>query len=351
MSEVRPGRKRATLRDVAQAAGVSLKTASNVINGSGRMTDETRAKVEQVIKDLDYRVNVAARNLNRDHTGFITLAVPSLTPPYLAELANRIIDAARRRDYSVYVTTYAEGSAKGARDLLRKFNSTVSDGMILSMSEVETISPDDLKVDFPLVIVGARTTWDIADNVTPDDVGAAATAAGYLYDHGSRHLAVVGARGAYDESALLKVVEGNAQLRLRGIIEETHRRGLSIDPRLIGVTEQDWTIGAGARVTQRLIDSGVPFDGVVALNDQLAIGALTALRTSGYEVPGQVQVIGFDNNEEAPYLQIPLTSMDSRLDWTAPTAVDRILGRIHGRVSKPELLTCESRVVARASTR
>ncbi|KAA8829716.1 LacI family DNA-binding transcriptional regulator [Bifidobacterium myosotis] len=351
MSEVRPGRKRATLRDVAQAAGVSLKTASNVINGSGRMTDETRAKVEQVIKDLDYRVNVAARNLNRDHTGFITLAVPSLTPPYLAELANRIIDAARRRDYSVYVTTYAEGSAKGARDLLRKFNSTVSDGMILSMSEVETISPDDLKVDFPLVIVGARTTWDIADHVTPDDVGAAATAAGYLYDHGSRHLAVVGARGAYDESALLKVVEGNAQLRLRGIIEETHRRGLSIDPRLIGVTEQDWTIGAGARVTQRLIDSGVPFDGVVALNDQLAIGALTALRTSGYEVPGQVQVIGFDNNEEAPYLQIPLTSMDSRLDWTAPTAVDRILGRIHGRVSKPELLTCESRVVARASTR
>ena len=143
--------------NVAQAAGVSLKTASNVINGSGRMTDETRVQVESVIKDLDYRVNVAARNLNRDHTGFITLAVPSLIPPYLAELANRTIEAARQRDYSVYVTTYAEGSAKGARDLLKKFNSTVSDGMILSMSEVENISPDDLKVDFPLVIVGART--------------------------------------------------------------------------------------------------------------------------------------------------------------------------------------------------
>ena len=80
--------------------------------------------------------------------------MPSLIPPYLAELANRTIEAARQRDYSVYVTTYAEGSAKGARDLLKKFNSTVSDGMILSMSEVENISPDDLKVDFPLVIVG-----------------------------------------------------------------------------------------------------------------------------------------------------------------------------------------------------
>ena len=236
-------------------------------------------------------------------------------------------------------------------DLLKKFNSTVSDGMILSMSEVENISPDDLKVDFPLVIVGARTTWGIVDHVTPDDVSAAAMAAGYLYDRGSTRLAVIGARDVYDEDALLNAVEGNAQLRLRGIIEETRRRGLSLDPQLIGNTDQDWTIGAGARVTQRLIDSGVPFDGVIALNDQLAIGALTALRTAGYEVPVQVQVIGFDNNEEAPYLQIPLTTMDSRLDWTAPTAVNRILGRIDGSITKSELLTTESQVIARASTR
>ena len=340
MSDEKTAKRRVTLRDVAQAAGVSLKTASNVINGSGRMTDETRAKVETVIKDLGYRVNVAARNLNRDHTGFITLAVPSLIPPYLAELANRTIEAARQRDYS-----------KGARDLLKNFNSTVSDGMILSMSEVEDISPEDLKVDFPLVIVGARTTWGVADHVTPDDVAAAATAAGYLYDRGSSRLAVVGARDDYNAAALLQAVEGNAQLRLRGVIEETRRRGLELDPHLIGNTDQDWTIGAGARVTQRLIDSGVPFDGVIALNDQLAIGALTALRTAGYEVPAQVQVIGFDNNEEAPYLQIPLTTMDSRLDWTAPTAVNRILGRIDGSITKPELLTTESQVIARASTR
>ena len=343
--------RRVTLRDVAEAAGVSLKTASNVINHSGRMSDATRAKVEQVIKDLGYRDNVAARNLSRDHTGFITLAVPTLTPPYLAELANRTIDAARLQDYSVYVTTYAEGSAKGARDLLRRFNSTVSDGMILSMSEVEDIRPEDLEVDFPLVVVGARTTWGRADHVTPDDVAAAATAAGYLYDHGSRHLAVVGARGAYDESSLLGAIEGNAQLRMRGVIEETRRRGLELDPRLVGATDQDWTIGAGARVTQRLIDNGVPFDGVVALNDQLAIGAMTALRTAGYDVPGQVQVIGFDNIEEAPYLQIPLTTMASRLEWTAPTAVERILGRIRGDTSAPELLMTKSHVIARASTR
>ncbi|WEV66144.1 LacI family DNA-binding transcriptional regulator [Bifidobacterium sp. ESL0764] len=340
-----------TLRNVAQAAGVSLKTASNVINGTGRMTDATRLRVQSVIADLGYRVNVAARNLNRGLTGFITLAVPSLTPPYLAELANRVIDEARKRDYSVYVTTYAEGSAKGAREVLQTFNPTVSDGIILSMSELEDISPEDFDVDYPLVVVGSRTTWGRVDHVTPDDVQAAAKAAQYLLEHGSLRLAVVGARKPLDERSLLNAVEGNDQLRLKGIVEECNRRHVRLVPELIGITSQDWSIGAGARATQGLIDDDIAFDGLIALNDQLAIGALSALATNGIKVPDQVQVIGFDNIEESSYLQTPLTTMDSRLNWTAPTAVERIIGRIKGKVSTPELLTVDSRVIARQTTR
>ncbi|MBM6699664.1 LacI family DNA-binding transcriptional regulator [Bifidobacterium pullorum subsp. saeculare] len=343
--------RRVTLRDVAQEAGVSLKTASNVINGTGRMAEATRLRVQQVIDRLGYQVNVAARNLNRDRTGVITLAVPSLTPPYLAELANRVIDAARERGYSVYVTTYAEGSAKGARDLLARFNTTVSDGLILSMSEVETIAPEDLDVDFPLVVVGARSTWGLCDHVTPDDVQAASEAARYLFSRGSRQLAVVGVRDLIDEETALTATEGNAQQRLRGVLEECRRQGHPLNLRLVGYTGQDWTIGSGYRVTQRLLDAGVPFDGIVAFNDQLAIGAVSALTANGREIPGQVQVIGFDNIEEAAYLQTPLTTMDSRLDWTAPTAVGRIIARIDGSSLEPELLTIPSRVIARATTR
>ena len=90
---------------------------------------------------------------------------------------------------------------------------------------------------------------------------------------------------------------------------------------------------------------------IVALNDQLAIGALSVLRASGLRVPDDVQVIGFDNIEESAYLQIPLTTMDSRLDWTAPTAVGCILGRIQGDAAEPKLLTTPSSVIVRSSTR
>ena len=80
MSETKQDKKRITLRDVAEEAGVSLKTASNVINNSGRMTENTREKVQGVIDRLGYRVNVAARNLNRGNTGFITRRDCTTTP-------------------------------------------------------------------------------------------------------------------------------------------------------------------------------------------------------------------------------------------------------------------------------
>lgn len=261
MSESTPGKKRATLREVAEEAGVSLKTASNVINHSGRMSDATREKVQNVIDKLGYRVNVAARNLNRGHTGFITLAVPGLTAPYLAQLANKVIDAARAQGYSVYVTTYAEDPAAGVRRLLTNFNTTVSDGMILSISEADDLTADDLDVDYPLVCLGARSTYGRADHVTTDDVQAARQAAGFLIDRGSSKLAVIGARnGSKDPALALEATEGNAQLRLRGVLEECAERGLSLDPHLIGDTGNDWSIGSGARMAQHLIDTGIPFD-------------------------------------------------------------------------------------------
>ncbi|NMM97258.1 LacI family DNA-binding transcriptional regulator [Bifidobacterium olomucense] len=348
---VRVDRNRVTLREVAQVSGVSLKTASNVINGSGRMSEETRARVEAVIQRLGYKVNAAARNMSRGRTGFLTLAVPTLTPPYLAELANRVIDTARQHGYSVYVSTYGHGSAASVRDLLQNFNSTVSDGMILSMSETENISPKDLKVDFPLVVVGARTTWGIADHVTPDDRQAGALAASYLYERGARRLAVIGMRGVFDESELLQAEEGNCQLRMRGFIEESRRRGIDVDARLVGDTGHDWTIGRGAYVTKQLLDNQVPFDGMIALNDQLAIGAMSVLCANGITIPRDVQIIGFDNLEEDAYLQIPLTSMDSRLNWVTSTAVKRIISRIGGSADSPKLMTTQSNIIARASTR
>ena len=351
--EPKPDKKRVTLRDVAEEAGVSLKTASNVINHSGRMTDSTREKSPGSHRPTRIpRERVRAQSQPRQNRFHHTRRT-NIDRPIPVELANRVIDAARGYGYSVYVTTYAEGSAQGAQSLLRNFNTTVSDGMILSISEVENLEAADLDVDYPLVCVGARSTHGKADHVTPDDIQEARLAAEYLFDHGATRLAVVGSRTEPEHiDSVREAVEGNAQLRLRGVLEACAARGAAFDSRLVMSTGQDWTIGSGARITQQLIDSGIPFDGIVAFNDQLALGALFTLAANGISVPEQMQVIGFDNIEEAAYFQPPLTTMDSCLDWIAPTAVSRILDRIDGtRVLEPSYITTQSHVIARATTR
>ena len=332
-------RRAITLEDVALHAGVSLKTASNAVNGTGRMGEATRERVLGVVADLGYKVNVAARNLTRGTTGAITLAVQTLRSVYIA-------------DRTVYVSTYHDDGKRGLRRYLQQYNQSHTDGLLPSLTEYEHLGPADFTVDFPMVCFGVRSTYGLVDRVATDHRLDAHTAADYLISHGSRRIGVVGAHSAFDPIAIAEATEGNAELRLRGIIESCAVAGLQLDPRLVGVTGYEWTIGAGFRAARDIIESGVPFDGLLCLNDGLAIGAISALRESGIRVPEDVQVIGFDNNEESAYLTPPLTSMDSRLEWIAETAVDRLLTRIAAPGSlEPAELHARSHLVARGTTR
>ncbi|MCJ1695855.1 LacI family transcriptional regulator [Rathayibacter caricis] len=346
-----PPRRKATLLAVAEHAGVSLKTASNVVNGTGRMADETRQRVRAAVDELGYTVNVAARNLTRGRTDSVTLAVPTLKAAYLAELAEVVVDTARRRDLVVYVTTYPDEGRTGSRRLLQQFNSQLTDGLLLSLSEHETLDREALDVPYPLVCLGSRNTYGLTDRVTTDDVDDARTATAHLLERGSTSIAVVGAHVPFDAAGIGAAREGNAELRLRGVLEEVTAWGGALDPCLVGVTGYDWTIGSGFRVARDLIESGRPFDGLVCLNDGLAIGAVSALREGGLRLPEDVQVIGFDDVEESAYLNPPLTTMDSRIDWIAETALDKLIARIDRAAGAPTTEFARSKVIERATTR
>lgn len=344
-------RRTVTLASVAEHAGVSLKTASNAVNRTGRMSSDTRERVMASVTELGYKVHVAARNLTLDRTGTVTLAVPTLRAAYLAELADAVVSAARERDLIVHVTTYPSAQDGGSRDFLRTFNIHLSDGLLFSLPTDHTLGADDLAVDFPLVCLGSRDTFGQVDHVTTDDVADASLAAGFLYDRGSTSLAVVGAHTAMDTERIASAREGNADLRMRGILEATHAADRRLDPRLVAVTGYDWSIGAGFRATRGLLASAIDFDALMCLNDGLAIGAIAALREAGKRIPQDVQVIGFDDIEESAYLAPPLTTMDSQIGWITDTALERLAARVDESVVAPATMTAKSRLVVRATTR
>lgn len=305
------------MHDVAQRAGVSSKTVSNVINGYPYLRPETRARVEAAIAELGYQVNVAARNLRQGRTGMIALVLPELRLPYFAELADSVIAAAERAGLRVLIEQTG-GRRDREVDVLRGSLRHVVDGVILSPLG---LGPDDhalLDVDFPLVLLGESVFVSAVDHVTMDNVAGAAAATAHLLASGRTRIAVVGADPGEEM--------GSGTLRLQGHREALAAAGAAYDPRLV-VPAGPWNRSAGEQAVRQLVADGTRFDAVFAFNDAMAHGALHALHTLRIAVPEQVAVVGFDDIEDSAYSTPTLTSVAPGRQEIADAAVRLLVAR------------------------
>ncbi|WP_456847225.1 LacI family DNA-binding transcriptional regulator, partial [Cellulomonas sp. P5_C6] len=141
-----------TMHEVAARAGVSIKTVSNVVNGYQYIRPATKERVEAAIAELGYQVNISARNLRRGRTGIIGLAVPELSLPYFAELADSVIRAAEARGLTVLIEQ--TGSVRERElEVLSGQRRHLTDGLIFSPLELGPQDADALRVDFPMVLL------------------------------------------------------------------------------------------------------------------------------------------------------------------------------------------------------
>ncbi|MFI2754449.1 LacI family DNA-binding transcriptional regulator [Cellulomonas sp. P22] len=330
------------MHDVAELAGVSIKTVSNVVNGYPYIRPATRAKVDMAIAELGYQVNVAARNLRRGRTGMIGLAVPELSLPYFAELADSVIRAAETVGLTVLIE---QTGAVRARELevLSGRRRHLTDGLIFSPLSLGPEDTDVLAVDFPMVLLGERIFGGPADHVTMNNVEAARAATQHLIDLGRRRIAVI---GAHEGEAV-----GSSALRIQGYQQALAAAGLPLDPALVGEAGP-WDRATGAEVMHRMLDAGTEPDAVFALNDALALGALHALHARRIAVPEQIAVVGFDDIDEASYSWPTLTTVAPGREEIARTAVDLLVARIAdgGRARPFERVVADYAIVVREST-
>ena len=160
-----------TMHDVAQRAGVSVKTVSNVVNGYPYLRPATKERVEAAIAELGYQLNVSARNLRQGRTGMIGLAVPELSQPYFAELADMVIQAGEERGVTVLIE---QTGAERDRELevLHGARRRMTDGLIFSPLALGEDDRAELSVDYPLVLLGERIFHGPTDHVTMANEGA-----------------------------------------------------------------------------------------------------------------------------------------------------------------------------------
>lgn len=332
----------ATLQDVARLAGVSVKTVSNVVNDHPHVRPATRERVELAIAELGYVPNLTARSLRSGRTGAIALGLPDLALPYFAELAAAVIAEAEAAGLVVLVEQTG-GDRRRELELLRSPRLKLTDGLIFSPLGMDQDDVAHLAVPYPLVLLGERIFDGPTDHVTMQNIAGARAATEHLIATGRRRLAIIGVHPGE--------VIGSAGLRLRGFRKAIEQAGLDFDEDLVGPA-REWHRQSGANAMRELLVGGRTFDGVFAMNDTLALGAMRVLQESGLRVPEDVAVVGFDNVDEGRYVVPSLTTVDPGLPWIARTAVKSLVERIQFGVDagEPRLLLAEYKVIQREST-
>ncbi|TQJ31102.1 LacI family DNA-binding transcriptional regulator [Microbacterium sp. SLBN-146] len=335
----------ATMHDVARVAGVSIKTVSNVINEYPHVRATTRDRVLVAIKELGYQPNLSARGLRSGKTGVIGLAIPSVREPYFAELADAVIAAAERRGLGV-VVDQTNQVREHELDVIAGRRLRLTDGIIFSPVNIGESDAELLKVPFPLVILGESIFGGPTDHVSMHNVSSARAATEHLIAMGRRRIAVIGADDDEEANAF-----GSATLRVRGYHQALQAAGIPADPALV-VPAGLWHLQTGAAATRALLDSGATFDGLFALNDTMAVGALRALAEAGVSVPDDVAIIGFDNIDATKFSIPSLSTVDAGRTDIAELAVEMLVERITRKVDgmAPRRLKPEFRIVAREST-
>ncbi|QJT01871.1 LacI family transcriptional regulator [Streptomyces asoensis] len=329
------------LREVAERAGVSMRTVSNVVRGTGRFSETTRERVQHAVEELGYRPNTAARRLRTGRSGVLLLAVPDLSMPYFAELAGHLLREAAGHGRTLLVEATG-GRPEAELEIVLGRTDPLVDGVILSPLALDDRAAARAGSTAPLVLLGERVHDLPCPHVTIDNTGAAREATAHLLARGRRRIAVIG-RQTVPHAA-------TSATRLAGHRQALERTGLRYDETLAPPVAA-YHRADGTAAMRALLDLPEPPDAVFCFADALAQGALHAVRERGLTVPGDVAVVGFDDVEEARYTAPPLTTIAPDKRELARLAVTALVDRTGGRApAESSVLIAGHRLVVREST-
>jgi DNA-binding LacI/PurR family transcriptional regulator len=327
------------LKDVAEHAGVSVRTVSNVVNGFAQVAPATRARVQASIDALGYRPNMAARTLRRGRTGLVALVVPGVDSPYFAELATHAFRLAEQRGLTVLVEQ-TDGDPARELALLQGRRNHLVDGVVFSPWTV----PDDVLAShprtLPMVLLGEHddsTTWC---RVAVDNIAAAREATQHLLSTGRRRIAAVGVNPGF--------AHATSRHRLLGYRAALEEAGHAVDEAREAPVDK-FKREDGYRAMQRLLDAPEPPDAVFCFTDELALGALRAAAERGLDVPRDLAVVGFDDIEDGRFARPALTTVSPDKAGIARVALDLLQAQLDGG-STPESVTAEHHLVVRETT-
>ena len=340
-----PKRKRVTIKQVAQEAGVSTQTVSRVTNDRPDVAPETRQRVLEVIERLGYQPSALARSLirQRSHTlGVVTAGLEYVGPSHTL---SGITEQAEAMGYSLLLKELPEFDTSDVEPILNALLARQVDGIIWAVAEASDNRDwladrlNDLPV--PIVFLTMHQRPDLSI-VSVDNYLGGRIATEHLLKQGYRHIGHVAGPLEWWESRQRKAGWQNALLDAGIRVSEDQS------------VEGDWSSESGEKAIRQLLDQYPEMDAVFVANDQMALGILQVTCRRGLKVPQDLAVVGFDGIPEAAYYWPPLTTVKQNLHRLGCIAVEQALRAIEASqepkgVYEPETILLKPRLIIRES--
>ena len=329
-----------TIRDVAKRAGVAPITVSRVLNNSGYVSDDTRARVMVAAVELNYVPNMLARSFRSSRTETIALVLTDITNPFWTTVARGAEDAASAGDYTVLFCNTDEQELKQTKYISMLVRRRI-DGVLLvparsSIDAVQTLQQHDIAV----VVLDRRVPGAQVDIVRSDSIQAARALTEHLIANGHRRIGMLG--GPQGLSV--------AEERIEGYGQALRAAALPLEAGLI--VRGGFSVDSGADMTLALLDQAEPPTALLASNNFMAVGALNALRARGLGVPDDMSVVCFDDLPTSHTITPFFTVMAQQAYDLGRVAADRLMARLDaGTELRPEEIVLPTELIQRQSVR
>jgi DNA-binding LacI/PurR family transcriptional regulator len=336
-----------SIKDVAARAGVSISTVSNVLNGTKSVSDELCRRVLDAVEELHYHANTLASGLKSGKTNTLCVIVPSIVSVFFPKVLRGMQTAAAKNGLSLTIFETGDDFRK-ERETINLLRRQWVDGVLLStccdpeesaayMEELRNLRIGDKRVP---VVFYEEAPGEGVDSVVVDNKKASLKATKHLLEIGCRRI-------AYIAGPMHRFMMGKK--RYEGYLAALREAGLEPDETLL--REGDYTPISGYEQMRGLLLDGGGMDAVMCGNDQMAIGAIRALREAGLRMPEDVAVMGFDNNFPGTLTSPSLSTMSVPKQRMGQEAVELLLWRIRRGASAPaRMIELEANLIVRQST-
>jgi len=330
-----------TIKDIARILGISPSTVSRALKDHPDINTDTKKAVNELARKLKYQPNAVALSLKNSRSNTIGIIIPEIVHYFFSSVISGIEDVASQKGYTVIICQSNESFAREVANANALLSHRV-DGILISISK-ETNSFDHFinlqEGGIPLVFFDRIAPGINADQIITDDIDASYNATRHLIENGRKRIA----HFAGPQGLLI------GRDRLQGYVNALTEAGLPIDNRLI--IEAD-TFEKARNTVGEMLDAGIVPDGIFAVNDMTAIGAMQTIMKRGYTVPDDVSIVGFSDGYLSGVTDPHLSSVDQHGYEMGTTAAEMLFHRILSDEAEyvPEIKVLKADLIVRGSS-